>query len=197
MIEFDTAMIWRRRSAAPGGSPVYSDSEIAGRIVGERHRRTDEYGAEIHEELEIVAAPPALPQPGDLIRMASVDWRVTSVSPRRDLDGVLRGCSCTLVRTEAEFAAAVVWRRRTGSSGGVPVYGDTAANCRILRRLRRGDVGEYAGDSEELEVVAAAPAEPLPGDLITLDGKDYRVIRSSRIENSDGALLGCRCTAVR
>ena len=197
MIEFDTAMIWRRRSAAPGGSPVYSDSEIAGRIVGERRRRADEYGAEVHEEMEIVAAPPALPQPGDLIRAASVEWRVTSVSPRRDLDGVLRGCSCTLVRTAAEFAAAIVWRQRTGSSDGVPTYRDTAANCRILRRLRRGDAGEYAGDSEELEIVTAAPAEPLPGDLITFDGNDFRVIQSSRVEGSDGELLGCRCTAVR
>ena len=282
MVEFDTGMIWRRGDV---------DTEIVGRIVAVRRRNGDR-GAEMYEETEIVVAPPALPRPGDLIRLDAVDYRVTESIPHPDLDGVLRGCSCTAVRGEAEFdtpivrrrrtgsvdgtpvyaeATAVcrvvgrsvsddgaekreeveivlpsgadllpedlvtlagaeyrvtksrphsaaggaagttgtltrivsepdtpaVWRRHTGSVGGAPVYTDAAVLCRIVKLLRRRGAGDYTGTAEELELSFDAPTEPHPGDLITLDNKDYRVIQTSRRADSDGNVAGCLCSAVR
>ena len=197
MIEFDSTMVWRRRTAVAGSAPGYTDSEISLRVIGERRRRAAEPGAESREEVEIVCAPPAEPQPGDLLRRASTEYRVVESIPRLDLDGVLRGCTCRAVRTETEFDTAAVWRQCTGSSSGAPVYRETAVSCQIVRRLRSRDAGSYDDTAEEVELLFAPPAEPQPGDLVTLGGGDYRITRSSRTPDPDGNLLACRCTAVR
>ena len=194
MTAFDTAMIWCRRTAVPGQSPVYTDSEIFGRIIGERRRRTADRDAEIREELEVVFAPPSQPRPGDLIRRDTTEYRVIESIPRPDLDGILRGCSCTLVRSETEFDTAVTWRRRSAAPGETPVYQESSASCRIVGRNTVADGSEKR---EEVEIVVAPSASPRAGDLITLAGEDYRVTKARPHTDVDGSLLGSSCTLVR
>ena len=179
MVEFDTGMIWRRGDV---------DTEIVGRIVAVRRRNGDR-GAEMYEETEIVVAPPALPRPGDLIRLDAVDYRVTESIPHPDLDGVLRGCSCTAVRGEAEFDTPIVRRRRTGSVDGTPVYAETTAVCRVVGRSVSDDGAEKR---EEVEIVLPSGADLLPEDLVTLAGAEYRVTKSR-----PHSAAGTTCVLVR
>jgi len=197
MIEFDTEMIWRRRTSSPGAPSVYSDTEIAGKIIGERRKRADSRTARRNDEIAALFAPPAEPRPGDLVRLNDREYRVVESAPCRDLDGELRGCSCTLLRTETEFDRVVLWRSRSSAVGELPVYRDSTVNCRLVGRILRRAPGDYADDFDEPELLFPPAVEPRPGDLVRWEEREYRVTRSEPCFDPDGNPDGWRCALSR
>lgn len=196
MIEFDTEMIWRRRTSSSAPS-VYSDTEIAGKIIGERRKRSDNRAARRSDEISVIFAPPAEPRPGDLVRLNGREYRVVESAPRFDLDGESRGCSCTLLCAETEFDRVVLWRSRSSAVGAPPVYRDFTVNCRLVGRILRRAPGDYADDFDELELLFAPAVEPRPGDLVRWEEREYRVIRSEPCFDPDGNPDGWRCALSR
>jgi hypothetical protein len=82
--------------------------------------------------------------------------------------------------------------RRGYDAGGVPIYTDSVASGEIAgeKKCRKND---FLPAANSFILLVAPPADPAPGDLISLKNNTYRISESVICRDLDGKVRASRC----